>query len=208
MLKRLFITAMAMATPAAFATDSTRLELTGRLAPGACNIEGELNFDFKAIPYDWLFEDKPRSTDEKVNPLIISCSALTRFALNVVDNIADTSYDPASGYGLGVTDSGKKLGYYVLLALSYAGGNTRTTISQDAGATWSPVSAGTISAFVNDPNVWIGYNGQIGSTSGPTPTLESRMAIGARAFIAPAKDLDPKEPMVLNGSATLELKYL
>jgi type 1 fimbria pilin len=187
----------------AFAASSTSLTVTGIITPVACTpslSKGGLVNNGKISAGDL---NPTRSTLVGKHPLqlTVACDAPARFALDPIDNRAGTGI--VSGmFGLGLTDDGEKLGYVqVAVKNALADGQPAQAIdSDDGGATWNRTP-------VTSP----GYLLSVGSatdSSVPIAVEDLTMDFEVWTLIAPADSLTLTDEVVMDGSATFEMKYL
>lgn len=133
--------------------------------------------------------------------LSVVCEGLTFFTLNTIDNLAGSSSSHASWHGLGLTPDGEKLGAagFTLYNPIADGVPARTITSQDGGATWqsSSLLSNTVLTAV-----------AMGDTLTPIAARKLSAQIALRTHIAPASGLSLVDEVPMDGSATLQVKYL
>ncbi|MBR8313183.1 DUF1120 domain-containing protein [Burkholderia dolosa] len=189
-------------------SQSADLTVKGTIRPAACTMtlgnNGEV--DHGNIFFGRLSETNPTELDTKDVPLTINCSGPTRFALGFADNRTGTAHEAGSDrFGLGEVDGVKIGAYQVEFANdSFTGdGNRIDSIqtSADNGETWTPHAATT----ANTESL-LGFADS--KDAGPASLEQLAGAIRVKTSIAPSNTLPVADAVPLDGSATLELKYL
>lgn len=201
-LAALSSTALISVAPFALATSSTDLTVTGVITPQACtpSLSGGGMVDNGKISAKDLNQDKDTLLPPQTLQMTIACDAPTLFALDSTDNKAGTSSN--GWFGLGLTDAGEKIGFvYPTGQNPVADGNAvRMIESEDDGASWELrnwLIPESLSAFA--------------AASGPiTPTTikDLAMDLDVQTYIARADSLTLTDEVTLDGSATIEVKYL
>lgn len=197
--------AIATAVPNAFA-QSANLEVTGTIFPGACSIElgGGGIVDLGRINARDLRPDAPTRLPEVEVPVTVSCESEVRYALDGIDN---TSVHPSSGYGLGLTPHDELIGR---LGLFFAGRTADgvaaySTVSVSNGQTWSRARAGNTGLA---PSEIVGFSKVEGVDTGPSPIKLLQAMMGVDPIIHAANSLTIEDEVPINGSITIDLKYL
>ncbi|MBM6443783.1 DUF1120 domain-containing protein [Pseudomonas mohnii] len=201
-LAALSSTALISVAPFALATSSTDLTVTGVITPQACtpSLSGGGMVDNGKISAKDLNQDKETILPPQTLQMTIACDAPTLFALDSTDNKAGTSSN--GWFGLGLTDAGEKIGFVYLAGQNpVADGNAvRMIESEDDGASWELrnwLIPESLSAFA--------------AASGPitpTPIKDLAMDLDVQTYIARADSLTLTDEVTLDGSATIEVKYL
>lgn len=201
-LAALSSTALISVAPFALATSSTDLTVTGVITPQACtpSLSGGGMVDNGKISAKDLNQDKETILPPQTLQMTIACDAPTLFALDSTDNKAGTSSN--GWFGLGLTDAGEKIGFVYLAGQNpIADGNAvRMIESEDDGASWELrnwLIPESLSAFA--------------AASGPitpTPIKDLAMDLDVQTYIARADSLTLTDEVTLDGSATIEVKYL
>lgn len=190
----------------AFAASSTDLTVTGFITPAACqpSLSGGGIIDLGSISAKELFQDRETPRPPQALQLTVSCVAPAVFALRGIDNQAAFAPDP-SKYGLAEDGGTQKLGNYNLLfANTSADGAVTTPLkSVDDGLTWSELAD---SSWM--PTDLAGFGGNTGGAWLPQSIENLTTDLVVEPFIAKASDLDLTNEVTINGSATLEVKYL
>ncbi|MBT9299650.1 MULTISPECIES: DUF1120 domain-containing protein [Pseudomonas] len=198
-------TALLLASTApAFAASSVDLTVKGLITPSACtpNLPGTV--DFGKISAKDLNQDSQTQLEAKNLQLTVSCEASTLFAINPVDNRIGTSTRNGA-YGLGLINGTEKLGRYFISVRNPVTDIPSIMLTMHAEGRWSEL-------FEDDavePNNLFAF-GNLDSESGwaPHPLQNAAVEIVLNTAIAPAKDLTLTNEVALDGSATLEVKYL
>lgn len=191
-------------TTSAFAASSVDLTVKGLITPSACtpNLPGAV--DFGKISAKDLSQESQTLLEVKTLQLTVSCEASTLFGINPVDNRAGSSMR-AGAYGLGLINGTEKLGrYYITL---------RNPVTDIPSIMLTMLTDGRWSELYEDdavePNrlfAFGDFNGESGWA--PHPLKNAAVEIVLNTAIAPAKDLTLTNEVALDGSATLEVKYL
>ncbi|MDN7934678.1 DUF1120 domain-containing protein [Burkholderia metallica] len=189
-------------------SQSADLTVKGTIRPTACTMtlgnNGEV--DHGNILFGRLSETAPTELDTKEVPLAVNCSGPTRFALGFADNRTGTAHAEGNNqFGLGEVDGAKIGAYQVEFANeSFTGdGNRIASIqtSSDNGETWTSHVTATAST-----ESLLGFADS--KDAGPASLEQLAGAIRVKTSIAPSKTLPVADSLPLDGSTTLELKYL
>jgi hypothetical protein len=198
----LMTTALMAVLPQAFAASSTDLAVQGLITPSACTLllSGGGMIDHGKISVKDL---NPGGTVLQPTTLQMSttCEGKTLMAVRAIDNRAGSaSFLP--GFGLGLANGDHKLGYYYIkMRNMVADGTTVTAIMSPTGDDWvwgeDYLDPGLLFAFSSNFNV-------------PTPLALERldMEFFLLTIIDKTEGLDMSDEIALDGSATLEVKYL
>jgi len=189
-------------------SQSADLTVKGTIRPTACTMtlgnNGEV--DHGNIVVGRLSENAPTELEPKDVPLTINCSGPTRFALGFADNRTGTAHTPGNDqFGLGEVD-GAKIGAYQVefSSESFTGDGNRVgsiQTSTDNGESWA--SHASTSASTDS---LLGFADS--KDAGPASLGQLTGAIHVKTSIAPTSGLPLTDAVPLDGSATLELKYL
>ncbi len=203
----LLSTALLLATASpAFAASSVDLTVTGLITPSACTLELPGVIDFGKISAKDLNQDRQTRLEDKTLQLTVNCEAKTLFALNPVDNRAGTSSSSSpTAYGLGLINVTEKLGMYIFGLRNQVTTPPSADILQFRDGQWR-------SFWIDDsatPNQLLAFGG-LQSDVGylPEPIESASVEIWLNTWIARADSLTLSNEVALDGSATLELKYL
>lgn len=190
----------------AFAASNIDLSVKGLITPSACTpgLSSNGDVDLGKISAKDLKQDTYTLLPERTLQMSIDCDASTLFALQGTDNRASSS-TTSTGYGLGLIDNTQKIGrYHFLMSNSVADEVTISALeSLDGGQTWMEL----------DDAMWQRKNlAAFGSrTNGqwaPVPIKALTTDLIVAPIISPAKDLNLANEVQIDGSATLEVKYL
>jgi hypothetical protein len=140
--------------------------------------------------------------------LTVACDGPALIALRMVDNRAGSATLGAdNSFGLGL-DRGRRVGRYTLrLEDVRVDGWSATYATQTGsmGASWSAAQADGVELSTG---VWSGFSARRGATSGPDDLQHLSATLSVAPVIAPIIELDVSEPVLLDGSATIEIVYL
>ena len=192
-----------------FADSSTDLGVTGVITPGACKpalSQGGVA-DYGKIAARDLQENQPTPLPTTTLRLSVSCEAATLFALNGVDNRSGSSIDvDRSSYGLGFINESEKVGSFLVVLTNYLADTLPVTKlgSRDNGASWIEHS---------EDAIWIpGWLAAFGNNASgdwaPIPIRDLSSDVRIHPYIAAAQSLTLIEEQPIDGSATLEVRYL
>lgn len=189
-----------------FAASSTDLTVTGTITPRACtpSLSGGGNADHGKISAKDLLPDKYTYLPVVTLQMTVNCDAATPYALSPTDNQSGTG-TAGNYFGLGLINGGEKLGYFRVIPRNVRADNVEVQpiASFDDGLTWLPVGS---RHFWGSNNIW--GVGAIRDSSTPILVKDLTMDLDVRTGIAPANGLNLTNEVQINGSATLELKYL
>lgn len=198
-------TLLALNLTPAVAGSTVDLGVTGVITPQACIVslsDGGL-VDFDKIPARTLNTDEFTVLPSQQLALSVSCEGPTLFALVGIDNQPDSSLAPDFFYGLGknIHAPAERLGSVALSLRGPVGdGATLTTLSSlDNGSTWYPEP----NAY---PRKFMGF-ARLGAQL-PEPLRQLVTSLRVDTSISPANTLTLKEEVPLQGSITLDLRYL
>lgn len=196
------------ASSLASAASSTDLAVKGLITPSACTLDlpGGV-VDHGKISAKDLNQDSHTQLEAKTLQLSVSCEAKTLFAIVPIDNRAGSGSISGDGvYGLGLVNGTQKLGFYELML--------RNPVTDLPSAIllelryedrwmdlWpeDPTTPNRMVAFGNF-SMDVGYF--------PEPVKNAAVEIVINSRITPARNLTLTNEVALDGSATLELKYL
>ncbi|MBI6553116.1 DUF1120 domain-containing protein [Pseudomonas veronii] len=189
--------------PSALASSQAELSVSGVITPKACTpglAEGG-TIDHGKVTVRDLNQDRDTLLPRNTLHLNVRCEGSTLFAMTTIDNRHGTSVIP-NHHGLGTTPNDEKLGS-VSLSLSNPMADTmavRTIVSLDGGTTWTP---GTQLGHLNLLAV--------AAMDNPTQPMavtifEADIVLYTR--IARADGLTLTDEVLVDGHATLEMKYL
>ncbi|NMX61248.1 DUF1120 domain-containing protein [Pseudomonas sp. WS 5059] len=186
-----------------YAASTVDLTVKGLIVPSACtpNLSGGGVIDHGKISAKDLRPDNPTHIGSHVITLAVLCDAPIQFALHSIDNRAGSS-TVASDYGLGLINGTQKLGWYQLtLRNPVADGVAMQPIaSGDGGNTW-------YSEKFWDAGLYMAVAALDDATQ-PASVKEMVTELLVVTSIARTDSLDLSNEVTLDGSATLEVKYL
>ncbi|MBS3046407.1 DUF1120 domain-containing protein [Enterobacter mori] len=222
---------LALVNGSALAATTADITVTGTIKPTACNLSlngaSDASVDYGVIAPSILSDSAITPLSVKTVPLKVICDAATTVAINAIDNKAATN--PITGavnasdageestlqaamlYGLGNNGSGN-IGAYSL-AMDYKsakvdGVTAYLAGSQDAGAKWYKSVYGVIGKGSNGSATF--WRTWVATAASETPmtgtTFEANLLV--KAFIDKKSNLNLSGDVALNGSATVEIRYL
>ena len=189
------------------AASSVDMTVTGVITPSACTptlAQGGVA-DYGKIAAKDLKPTTSTTLPRIYLNMQVSCEAATLFAFNGIDNRAGSAYG-VYGYGLGMINDTQRLGgFWLTFTDTLADGLQLTKLaSYNNGATWIDNSEeaiwmqGRLAAFgSNTDGIWA-----------PVAIKELTSQLRVSPSIAPANQLTLIEEQPIDGSATLELRYL
>ncbi|MFV9649741.1 DUF1120 domain-containing protein [Pseudomonas citrulli] len=194
---------MLLTCATAHAASTVDLTVKGLIVPSACtpNLSGGGVIDHGKISAKDLRPDNPTHIGKNVMTIAVVCDGATSFALNAIDNRADSAI-MASLFGLGFINGTQKLGWFDLMLQNAVadGVQVETIASGDGGNTWYKEKFW-------DPGLYMSV-ANTDDTTQPVPVKELVMEMEVSTSIARTDSLDLSNEVTLDGSATLEVKYL
>ncbi|MNJ39262.1 hypothetical protein D3C77_341310 [compost metagenome] len=192
---------------------SANLSMDWAIMPAACtpllSNNGEVNYG--KISAQSLQADKPTSLPSKHLTLSINCDSPARFALRMLDNRDGTALlDSPLSYGLGRDTASNSIGFFeVMLDPNQVSADSLPAIylthSSSDGAHWDSAS---IQGNGIPSKALMAFTNEDASTKGPVPIRNLSTSIEIKPVIAPTRDLDLRQEIELDGSATIEIVYL
>lgn len=218
----LLATLTALST-SALADESFDISVIGNITPAACKatIAGGNVFDYGDILAASLESSDFTVLPQKDAAFSIICDAPAKLALKTMDNRSGTKNNPigktligssvvtanTSVLGLGLDPQGNKIGGYI------AGIKANSVTTDTAASVDGLYSSNAGSTWTNTSIQYLVANANLFSWAKPgelTPlaftTLDGTLSL--QAAISPASSLDLSQPVLLNGSATVQLYYL
>ena len=199
----------------AVATGRAReMTLNAHFAPAACeiNLSNGGVIDYGRMWAKSLNADRDTALASRNLTLGIGCDGPTQFALLMHDNRkgSATGGTDETAYGLGVDNSRNKIGRYFLYFDPFdMQADTLPTLyrtdSTTGGVAWSSSNAYPIPIGQNS---WLGFTDISGSHTGPSAITHLSGQVSVRAILAPTNNLDLSTDVLLDGSGTIEIKYL
>ena len=186
-----------------YAASTVDLAVKGLIIPSACtpSLSSGGIIDHGKISAKDLRPDNPTLIGTHTMTVAVLCDGAIPFALNTIDNRADSSM-MREIYGLGFINGTQKLGWFQLtLQNAVADGvQMKTIASADGGNTWYDEKSW-------EPGVYMSVADTAGGTQ-PTPVKELVAQMTVDTTIARTDSLDLSNEVTLDGSATLEVKDL
>jgi hypothetical protein len=186
-----------------YAASTVDLTVKGLIVPSACtpNMSSGGIIDHGKISAKDLREDNPTLIGSHVMTLVVVCDAPIQFALHSIDNRAGSSL-MSSDYGLGLINGTQKLGWFKLMLRNAVadGAHMQPIASSDGGNTWYSEKfwdAGLHMALAT-----------LDDATQPASIKELVTELVVDTSIARTDGLDLSNEVTLDGSATLEVKYL
>ncbi|AIG02813.1 Protein of uncharacterised function (DUF1120) [Pseudomonas fluorescens] len=190
-------------TSSAFAASTVDLTVKGLITPSACtpSLSSGGVIDHGKISAKDLRPDNPTLIGTHTLNLSVSCDAAIQFALHSIDNRAGSSLSSTS-FGLGLINGTQKLGWYNLTLNNPVADTVavQPIASTDAGNTW-------YSEKFWDPGLYMSI-AAMDDSSQPLATKDLQVDLFVETVIARTDSLDLSNEVTLDGSATLEVKYL
>lgn len=209
MNKRISLLATALLLTGAssvFAASSTDLTVTGVITPAACTpvLSNNGAVDFGKTPAKDLNQTRITHLGMEKLQVDVGCDAATTFALTLLDNRSSSALTPYQ-YGLGKTSADEKLGGFTVTFFDAItdSGPKRVIASFDEGKTWRNNNAIPV-----DPGSWAAVGDTSTGSWFPVSTKTLAMNLEVDAFIARADGLTLTDEVTLDGSATLQIKYM
>ena len=207
LLKTVASTLLIACAPAAFAASTVDLTVTGLITPNSCTpqLSGGGQVDYGKISAKDLSATGTTLLPTQTLQMSVTCTAPILIGLKAIDNRAGSSISTDGSMGLGLINGDQKLGKYSLYlrepiaderplqAIAATEGGTTSWSSQ---AFWSSQYLSSVAVISGDPN--------------PVPTPVQNLTVGLEVMvsIAATDSLDLSNEVPLDGSATLEVKYL
>ncbi|MFL1504654.1 DUF1120 domain-containing protein [Pseudomonas sp. O64] len=192
-----------------FAASSVDLTVKGLITPSACTpmlSQGGMA-DYGKIAAKDLQENQATPLPTTTFQLSVSCEAATLFALNGVDNRAGSASSPGDdSYGLGFINETERLGDFLIVLTNYRADNQPVSklASRDNGATWIENSEDAI--WMRSRLTAFGNNA--GGNWAPIAIMTLNSDLTIHPSIAATSGLTLTQEQPIDGSATLELRYL
>lgn len=188
--------------PGAFAASTTDLVVKGLITPSACTpqLSGGGVIDHGKISAKDLSANNATVIGNDSLQMSVTCEAQTLIAVQAADNRADSS-ERTAAYGLGLV-AGKPLGgFFLRWSRPLADDVMVQPIgSFDEGQSWSPES-------IAEPGMYMSI-APMGNSHAPYAIKRLDLELGIQTYITRTNDLDLSNEVPIDGSATLEVKYL
>ena len=187
----------------AFAASSVDLTVKGLIVPSACtpSLSAGGVIDHGKISAKDLNPDKNTIIGNHTLSMAVNCDAPIQFAVHSIDNRAASG--SSLSYGLGFINETQRLGGYSLTLVSPVaedGVVVQPIASGDQGNTWyrekfwDPGLSMSVASMDDD--------------SQPLAVKDLRVDLQVQTFVFRADGLDLSNEVNIDGSATLEVKYL
>jgi len=212
MNKAIILSALAASLLASFAVhaaDTTELKVKGTVRPNACTptLTADGVIDYGTIPAASLKAGNKTTLAEKAINLAIVCDNAAKIAVTFTDNRAATrvpgivSAGESANFGLGSAAGNNIGGYSVKFdTVTKDGGFAIYLGSNDSGASWATYSpyADTVGGYVS-----------VG-TGSATPAAGKVFSMGLKvqAVLNKPENMSLTQDVPLDGSATIEVRYL
>lgn len=222
-MKQIFSTSLltaAMTAPFQSFAVSTDLKITGEIRNTVCDITlSNSSIDFGDISLQSISHTAGLALPKKEVPMTITCPSPTYIATHLTDNRHGTLYNGSipgaignseSRMGLNLDQTGKPIGFW---AIDWVGGLQSPKVNGENGTVMfsygTTSTSGWSNATINIMQFYM-YSFKKTSESGsvPSPIENLTATLGINAYIAPRDDLDTQSSFNLDGSATIEVRYL
>ncbi|RFD27928.1 hypothetical protein CER19_16765 [Pseudomonas sp. GL93] len=203
-LTTLAASALLLGSAPTFAASSVDLTVKGLIVPSACtpSLSGGGVIDHGKVSAKDLKPDQATTLGPHTLSIAVNCDAPIQFALNAIDNRAGSS-NVSSYFGLGFINDTQQLGSFRLrLRNPVADGSTavQTIVSTNQGDTW-------YEDYIWEPSMYMSV-ASLDDASQPIPVKDLSVDMEVNTFINRADSLDLSNEVTIDGSATLEVKYL
>ncbi|MDT9630803.1 DUF1120 domain-containing protein [Pseudomonas sp. JV449] len=203
LLTTLTTSLLLLGSASTYAASTVDLTVKGLIVPSACtpNMSSGGIIDHGKISAKDLRPDNPTLIGSHVMTLVVVCDAPIQFALHSIDNRAGSSIS-SSDYGLGLINGTQKLGWYKLMLRNAVadGAQMQPIASSDGGNTW-------YSEKFWDAGLYMAL-ATLDDATQPASIKELVTELVVDTSIARTDGLDLSNEVTLDGSATLEVKYL
>ncbi|AOE66363.1 hypothetical protein A7317_04965 [Pseudomonas fluorescens] len=190
--------------PATFASSSTSLSVGGTITPSSCTptLSSGGIVDHGKLTVKDLNPEQPTRLPTGELLLEVNCEAATFFTLTTVDNRAGTSAIHPASHGLGTINDDQMLGSAAFSVFDAVADTqpVHAIMSSNGGSSWrisSYLGHAGITAFAAPADLY---------TPIAIKVLNARLS--AFTTLVPAKDLPLVDEVPIDGSATLQVKYL
>ncbi|OPB33709.1 DUF1120 domain-containing protein [Pseudomonas fluorescens] len=202
-LTTLAASALLLHSAATFAASSVDLTVKGLIVPSACtpSLSGGGVIDHGKISAKDLNPDNPTVIGNHTLVMAVNCDAAIQFAVHSIDNRASSAI--TSNYGLGFVNDTQKLGGYSLTLanpIAEDGVVVQPIASNDQGNTW-------FKETFWDPGLYMSV-AAMGDDSQPLAVKDLLVDLQVQTFIMGTAGMDLSNEVTIDGSATLEVKYL
>lgn len=186
-----------------FAASSVDLTVKGLIVPSACtpSLSGGGVIDHGKVSAKDLNPTYGTAIGVHTLSLTVNCDAPIQFALHPIDNRAGSG--TSSDFGLGFINETQKLGHFSLTwrkALADGGIEVQPIASMDQGNSW-------YAEKFWEPSMYMAAASMDDDTQ-PLPIKDLSVDLEVLTIINRSDGLDLSNEVTIDGSATLEVKYL
>ncbi len=188
------------------AASTIDLTVKGLIVPSAC--APSLSANGVVDVGRFSVKDLNQDTWTRLTPvtlqLNINCEAPTLFAMTATDNRTDSAVSNAE-FGIGKTLAGERIGgYYMELNKAIADDNNVQPIaSMDNGTTWFP----QMEDYAWASNLLVSIQDPAGPLV-PVAAQNTQLELEVNAYILGTRNLTITQDTPIDGSATIEVRYL
>ena len=201
-LTTLAVSALLLSSANAFAASSVDLTVKGLIVPSACtpSLSGGGMIDHGKVSAKDLNPDRGTAIGVHTLSMTVDCDAPIQFALHPIDNRAASGL--TTDFGLGFINETQKLGHFSLTwrGMVADGVTVQPIASMDQGKTW-------YSEKFWEPSMYMAAASMSDDTQ-PLPIQNLRVDLEVLTIINAAASLDLSNEVTIDGSATVEVKYL
>nr|WP_314528593.1 DUF1120 domain-containing protein [uncultured Pseudomonas sp.] len=201
--RNLLLAAILASSGNTMAASTVDLVVKGLITPSACTptLSNSGVIDHGKISAKDLKPTLPTTLGVRPLTMEVSCDAATLFALRGIDNRAGTS-NSIYNFGLGLINGTQKLGWFwMTLEKPIADDIPVRLITSWDGTTWS-----TDNVFWH-VGLWAGF-ATVDDLAQPIAIKKLAAQIRVRTVVSPANNLELSNEVPIDGSATMEVKYL
>lgn len=201
-LTTLAASVLLLGSATAFAASSVDLTVKGLIVPSACtpSLSGGGVIDHGKVSAKDLNPDRGTAIGVHTLSMSVNCDAPIQFALHPIDNRAASGI--ATDFGLGFINETQKLGHFSLTwrGMVADGVTVQSIASMDQGNTW-------YAERFWEPSMYMAAASMDDDTQ-PLPIKDLSVDLEVLTIINGTDGLDLSNEVTIDGSATLEVKYL
>lgn len=201
-LTTLAVSALLLSSANAFAASSVDLTVKGLIVPSACtpSLSGGGMIDHGKVSAKDLNPDRGTAIGVHTLSMTVDCDAPIQFALHPIDNRAASGL--TTDFGLSFINETQKLGHFSLTwrGMVADGVTVQPIASMDQGKTW-------YSEKFWEPSMYMAAASMSDDTQ-PLPIQNLSVDLEVLTIINAAASLDLSNEVTIDGSATVEVKYL
>ena len=201
-LTTLAASVLLLGSATAFAASSVDLTVKGLIVPSACtpSLSGGGVIDHGKVSAKDLNPDRGTAIGLHTLSMSVNCDAPIQFALHPIDNRAASGI--ATDFGLGFINETQKLGHFSLTwrGMVADGVTVQSIASMDQGNTW-------YAERFWEPSMYMAAASMDDDTQ-PLPIKDLSVDLEVLTIINRTDGLDLSNEVTIDGSATLEVKYL